>query len=188
MQSLTLWMQVSLDGYANGPDGAFDWPVVGPELNQYFVDELGSAGHFLYGRSVFEMMAGFWPIVDTMPDVHEVTLAYARIWVPMPKIVFSTTLESAHWGTTVSDDPVTTIKALKETPGPGLVFFGGSNTAQTLIEHDLIDDYRLNIHPVLLGGGDRLVPQLTERHDLELVSVRVFDGAVPHVHVRRRRS
>ena len=57
MQSLTLWMQVSFDGYACGPDGAFDWPVVGPELNQDFVDELGSVSRFLYGRTVFEMMA-----------------------------------------------------------------------------------------------------------------------------------
>ena len=51
MQSLTLWMQVSLDGYANGPDGSFDWPVVGPDLNQYFVDELEErAGSSTAGR------------------------------------------------------------------------------------------------------------------------------------------
>ena len=187
MQSLTLWMQVSLDGYANGPDGAFDWPTVGPELNQYFVDELGNAGHFLYGRSVFEMMAGFWPIAETLPDMADVTLAYTRIWVPMPKTVFSTTLEAADWNTAVSADPVTTVKELKESDGNGLVFFGGADTARTLIEHDLIDDYRLNVHPVLLGGGDRLVPDLGERQDLELVSVRVFDDTVPHVHYRRRR-
>jgi dihydrofolate reductase len=188
MQSLTLWMQVSLDGYANGPGGSFDWPVVGPDLNQYFVDELGGASRFLYGRSVFEMMAGFWPIAESLPDMADVTIAYARIWVPMPKTVFSRTSEAADWNTTVSADPVTTIKELKQTSGNGLVFFGGADTARTLIAHDLIDDYRLNVHPVLLGGGDRLVPELGERHDLELVSVRVFDGTVSHVHYRRRRG
>jgi len=152
------------------------------------VDELGAASRFLYGRSVFEMMAGFWPIAETLPDVADVTLAYARIWVPMPKTVFSATMETAAWNTTVSADPVATIRELKESDGNGLVFFGGANTARTLIEHDLIDDYRLNVHPVLLGGGDRLVPDLVERQQLELVAVRVFDGTVPHVHYRRRRA
>ncbi len=187
MQTLTLWMQVSLDGYAAGPDGAFDWPTVGPDLNQYFVDELGRAGRFLYGRAVYDMMASFWPTVDTQPDMPDVTVAYAAIWKPMPKTVFSTTLTSAGWNTTISRDPVETIRELKHSDGNGLVFFGGAKTARTLIEHDLIDDYRLNVHPVLLGAGERLFPELGQRHELELVSVRVFDGTVPHVHYRRRR-
>jgi dihydrofolate reductase len=188
MQSLTLWMQVSLDGYACGPEGAFDWPVVGPELNQYFVDELGQAGHFLYGRTVYEMMAGFWPIADTLPDTSAVTVAYSQLWKPMPKTVFSTTMTTAGWNTTVSADPVATIRALKDADGSGLVFFGGATAARTLVVHDLIDDYRLNVHPVVLGGGDRLFPELADRHDLELVSVRVFDATVPHVHYRRNRA
>jgi dihydrofolate reductase len=188
VQSLTLWMQVSLDGYACGPDGAFDWPIVGPELNQYFVDELGRAGHFLYGRTVYEIMAGFWPIVDTLPDMPPVAVAYGQVWKPMPKVVFSTTMASADWNTTVSADPVATIRELKDADGSGLVFFGGATTARTLVEHDLVDDYRLNLHPVVLGGGDRLLPELPERQNLEFVSVRVFDGTVPHIHYRRKRG
>jgi hypothetical protein len=71
MGNVTLWMQVSADGFVEGPNGKFDWPVVQGELHQYFVDELGRADTFLYGRKVYELTAYFWPTADEDPQGSE---------------------------------------------------------------------------------------------------------------------
>lgn len=185
MQTVTLWMQTTLDGYTAGPDGEFDWPQVGPDLMKYFVDQLAAASSFVYGHRIYDMMASFWPTADEIPGMNETTIAYSRIWKPMPKTVFSRTLDHADWNTAVSHDPVNSIKELKEQDGKGIVFFGGADSAHTLIEHDLIDEYRLNIHPVVLGAGQRLFPNLGHRLPLEHVSTQVFDGTTAHAHYRR---
>jgi dihydrofolate reductase len=185
MSTLTLWMQISLDGYAEGPEGAFDWPVVESELNQYFVDQLRDSAAFLYGRTVYQMMAGFWPIADQLPNSTPAQVAYAQIWRPMPKYVFSHTLGEADWNTTIVDADLTeAVTALKnDTQGP-LVFFGGPHTAHQLLEHGLVDELRLFTHPVVLGGGTRLLPDLKERLPLTLVQARTFPPGVVHLHYR----
>jgi dihydrofolate reductase len=65
---IIVWMQSSLDGFSSGPNGEFDWAQIGEEIHTHFVTTLRSAGMFVYGRTVFEMMASFWPIADTLPD------------------------------------------------------------------------------------------------------------------------
>ncbi|MGI8870228.1 MAG: dihydrofolate reductase family protein [Mycobacteriales bacterium] len=84
---IIVWMQSSLDGFTCGPNGEFDWPMVGDELHTYFVTTLRHAGLFVYGRTVFETMAAYWPIADTLPDSTPNQVAYAQIWRPMPKAV-----------------------------------------------------------------------------------------------------
>lgn len=186
MRKLNLWMQVTVDGYTAGPNGEFDWPQVGPELQRTFVDELSQMGGFVYGRNVFQMMAGFWPTADEGPSANPFTVAYSRIWKPMPKFAFSRTLGPQEWNTAVvSGDLVEAVKELKAQPGADLVCFGGATLAGALIAHDLIDDYRLNIHPVRLGAGQPLFPTTPERAGLRLVSARSYDAAVLHVHYTR---
>ncbi len=182
MGSLTLWMQVSLDGYASGPDDAFDWPVVGPQLHQYFVDELRDSAAFLYGRRVYEEMAAFWP--TAVDDANRLHREYARIWVPMRKYVLSSTLDDADWNSTVIG--VGDVAAVKAATDGTIVMFGGATAAAEVIRAGLVDDYRLFVHPVLLGGGARLLPALDERAHLDLVGSRTFDEAVVHVHHRAR--
>jgi dihydrofolate reductase len=184
VQTVSLWMQMSLDGYASGPDGAFDWPVVTPELQRMFVDELGRAGAFLYGRKVYEGMAAFWPTADEVPGMSAETAEYARIWRPMPKVVFSTTLQHADWNTRIAGEVNATVDELKRQPGNGLVLFGGPDIAATFIEQGLVDEYRLFVHPVTLGGGTSLFPASGVRHKLDLVEARTFAGGVTHVHYR----
>jgi dihydrofolate reductase len=65
---IIVWMQSSLDGFTAGPNGEFAWPDIGEETHTHFVTTLRDAGQFVYGRTVFEMMATFWPIADTLPD------------------------------------------------------------------------------------------------------------------------
>ncbi len=157
MPKLTLWMQMSLDGYAEGPDHAFDWPVVGPKLQRSFIDELRHADAFVYGRRHLpddgQRLAGDRGGPDAPPEAVE----FARIWLPMPKVVFSQTLREADWNTTVvRDDVAATLTGLVARSRHGVVAFGGPTFAATLMGLGLVDEYQLFVHPVLLGGGTPL--------------------------------
>jgi dihydrofolate reductase len=182
MRKVSLWMQMSLDGYTEGPNGEFDWPVVNEELHGYFVDELRAMGAFLYGRKVYEGMVAFWPTADTNPSSTPLQAEYARLWKPMPKIVFSKTLDHVEWNTTVvSENVADEVARLKQQPGKDLVLFGGADIASTFMRLGLIDEYRLFVHPVALGGGTPLFPGTDERVKLTLVEARTFDAAVVHL-------
>lgn len=187
MGTITLWMQVSLDGYAEGPNGAFDWPIIGDELHQYFNERLGEADTFLYGRKVYTMMASFWPAVEDTPDASGRHVDYARIWKPMPKIAFSQSLDHADWNTRIATDPIAEAAALREQDG-WHVLFGGAELAHAFQANDLIDDYELFVHPVILGGGKPLLAPRNDRQLLTLVSSRAFDPGVVHLHYTRDRQ
>jgi dihydrofolate reductase len=186
MGTVTLWMQISLDGFVAGPNGELDWPIVDEEVHQYFNDQLRDVDTFLYGRKVYEGMAAFWPNAHEIPSSTARHLEYAEIWKPMAKIVFSRTLQHADWNTTVvGDDLAGAVAQLKEEPETAHVLFGGGEIAATFIELDLVDEYRLFVHPVLLGAGQRLFGALDARATLSLVEARTFDGAVVHMHHKR---
>jgi dihydrofolate reductase len=184
---IIVWMQTSLDGRTAGPQGEFDWPVVGPELHAHIVDTLRGAGMFLYGRRVFEMMASFWPIADELPDSTPMQSEYARIWRPMPKLVFSRTVEQAGWNAEVLDAVDDRLVERRDGAGGDLYLFGGAEVVAELARHDLVDEYQLFVHPIVLGGGTPLFPDLTERHDLALVGSRVFDDRVVGLRYARAR-
>ena len=145
-----VWMQASLDGRTSGPDGEFDWPVIGDELHTHFVTTLAGAGAFCYGRRVFEMMASFWPIA-TLPDSTPNQAAYARIWRPMPKLVVSHARD-AEWNSTVVAD-VERFPELVQAAAGDVYVFGGAETVAAFAERDLVDEYHVFVHPVVLGGG-----------------------------------
>ena len=186
MGTIVLWMQLSLDGFTAGPHGEFDWPVIGPQVQQYFNDELRGASTFMYGRRVYEMMAGFWPTAEETLAGSPLHVEYARIWKPMPKLVFSRTLKAASWNTTVvnSDLPGGMAK-LRQSDDARHVLFGGADIASSFMRLDLIDEYRLFIHPVALGAGTSLFGGLDSRLGLQLEEERTFDDAVVHVRYGR---
>jgi dihydrofolate reductase len=186
MGRVVLWMQQSLDGFTQGPNGEFDWPVVTDDTHTYFNEQIErTAGAFLYGRRTFEMMASFWPTV--VDSEHANTARFARLWVPMPKFVFSNTLEQADWNATVvCGDLVEQVTALKETTERDLILIGGATIAGGLVRLGLVDEHHVFTHPVLLGGGQRLYPALDVRIELQLVEARPFGGGVVlHRHVPR---
>ena len=78
MRKVILWMQQTVDGYVEGPNGEFDWPVVLPEMNRFFNAKARELDAFLYGRKVYQMMAGFWPTADVDPDTPE-TAEFANL-------------------------------------------------------------------------------------------------------------
>jgi dihydrofolate reductase len=184
---IIVWMQSSVDGYSSGPNGAFDWPRVGVELHSHFVDALRGAGLFIYGRNVFEMMASYWPIADTLPDAAPSQVAFAQLWRPMPKAVLSRTLGSADWNATVVPRPAE-LRQLADAADGDAYVFGGPTTVAALAQADLIDEYQIFVHPVVLGGGTPFFPQLAERQAMALVESRTFDGRVASLRYARVRD
>jgi dihydrofolate reductase len=176
MRKIIYWVHVSLDGHIAGPNGEFDWPVFGPELARFSHEENDRVDTFLYGRAVWEVMSGYWPTADEDTD-EEHARYFAPIWRATPKVVFSSTLEKADWNTTVvSGDLASAVADLKALPGKDMQLTGGTGVAKALADLDLIDEYQVVVHPVVLGGGKQLFP-LADRFTLKLVETRTFDGA-----------
>lgn len=155
MRKIIVWMSVSLDGFFEGPNHELDWQKVDDELHQHFNDELSRMSAFLDGRRTYELMAGFWPTADQDPGSSAPTREFAGIWRDMPKLVYSRTLERADWNSTIVREVVPEqVLALKAAPGSDMVI-GGADLAATFRRLDLIDEYRIYLHPVVIGGASR---------------------------------
>jgi dihydrofolate reductase len=178
MRKIILMMSVSLDGFFEGPNRELDWQLVDDELHAHFNEQLSAMGAFLDGRVTYELMAGFWPTADTDPSSTGLMVEFARIWRDMPKIVYSRTLERADWNTTIVRDVIVDeVLELKAQPGGDLVL-GGADLAATFMRHDLVDEYRLYVHPVVIGRGKPLFPASDTRINLQLAETRTFGNGV----------
>ncbi|HYN95910.1 MAG TPA: dihydrofolate reductase family protein [Pilimelia sp.] len=185
MRKIVLALSVSLDGFVEGPNGELDWHLVDDELHGHFNDQLRGMSAFLEGRVNHEMMAAFWPTADADPASSPPMVEFAGIWRDMPKIVFSRTLTRAAWNATVVHDVVPEdIRALKAQPG-GDMALGGADLAATFMRHDLIDEYRLYVHPVVLGRGRPLFRWPDGRFPVELAETRAFGNGVVLLRYRR---
>ncbi|WBQ06130.1 dihydrofolate reductase family protein [Kribbella sp. CA-293567] len=176
MRKIIHFVHTSLDGFIEGPDGAFDWPVMSPELSAYGSQLNEGTDTFLYGRVVWEMMSGFWPQAESMSD-HPHDLAFAPIWRETAKLVVSTTLEKAGWNTTVIDS-AEALADLKQQPGGNLLLTGGAALATSVEQLGLLDERHIVVHPVVLGGGKRLFPEGLPRRTATLVESRPLDDRV----------
>jgi dihydrofolate reductase len=178
IRKVILMMSVSLDGFMEGPNRELDWHMVDDELHSHFNEQLSAMGAFLSGRVTYELMAGFWPTADTDPSSTEPMVEFSRIWRDMPKIVYSSTLERAGWNTTVVRDVVAEeVMELKAQPGGDLAL-GGADIAAAFMRHDLIDEYRLYVHPVVIGRGKPLFQASGTRINLQLAETRTFGNGV----------
>lgn len=186
MRSVILMMSVSLDGFIEGPNRELDWQLVDDELHGHFNEQLSAMGAFLGGRVTYELMAGFWPTADADPSSTRPVVEFATIWRDMPKIVYSRTLERADWNTTIVRDVVADqVMELKAQPG-GDMALGGADLAAAFMREDLIDEYRLYVHPVVIGQGKPLFTTSAAKTELTLVETRTFGNGV--VLLRYRRS
>jgi dihydrofolate reductase len=181
-------MSVSLDGFVDTPTRSLDWVRVDEELHRVFNDEARAMGTFLYGRRMYELMADYWPTGDRDPAATPATVDFTGIWRATPKVVFSRTLDAvAHGARLVRDDAVGEVARLKAESDADMDV-GGPTLAGSLIAAGLVDEYRLYVHPVVLGGGTRFFPPLDERIDLELVQTRTFESGVTLLRYRAAHS
>ena len=178
MRKLIWMMSVSVDGFMEGPDHDISWHQVDEELHSYLNDHLRGMGAFLSGRVTYELMAEFWPTADQDPDSPQPIVDFARIWRAMPKVVFSTTLDHADWNTTVLPDIVPDdIRAMKTESG-GDLLLGGANVGATFLRHDLIDEIRVYVHPMVIGEGTRMFQAADVKLQLQLAETHTFGNGV----------
>ena len=188
MRKIILWMGISLDGYIEGPNREIDWHLVDDELHSHFNAELRQMSAFLGGRVVYELMEGFWPSADADPQSPPAMVEFADIWRNMPKIVYSRTLQEAGPNATIVREVVPAeVEALKAQPG-GDMALGGADLAATFGELDLIDEYRIYVHPVIIGAGKPLFWPSTTRRPLNLIETRVFGNGVVMLRYERTRA
>jgi dihydrofolate reductase len=183
MSKLVVSQFVTVDGVMDDPGGsegsgyggwAFQFDR-GPDGNQFKLDEVMEAGALVLGRVTYEGFAAAWP---SRSD----EAGFADKFNSMPKYVFSTTLERAEWSnsTLLRGDVVTEVSKLKQQPGGDLLVNGSRTLLRTLMEHDLVDEYRLMVFPVVIGSGKRLFEDGSTRTALRLTEARPVgpDGVV----------
>jgi dihydrofolate reductase len=167
---------ISLDGYIEGPNGEFDWPVVEDEFFRYAESMLQSADVLLFGRTTYEMMAAHWPTEQAIADAPVI----AGKMNGLPKIVFSSTLKKADWQNTIliRENMEEEIFKLKEKPGKDIVILGSGSIVSQLTQANLIDEYRIIVNPVILGGGKPEFTGHIDRKQLKLTDVKQFKSGV----------
>lgn len=164
---------VSLDGVMEEPSWTFQFES--EDRDQFKFDEMAAADALLLGRTTYEGFAAAWP------GMAEQTGEYGAWMNGYPKHVASTTLgEPLEWNASLlGGDIVEEISRLKQQPGKDILVFGSADLVNTLVEHDLVDEYRMMIFPVVVGSGKRLFADGIDTKDLELVDTKVFgSGAV----------
>jgi len=172
-------MNVSLDGFVETPEHSLDWATVDDELHQWFNDEAKTLDASLYGRRMYELMADYWPTAEDDPSATDAMREFARIWKPMPKIVFSTSLDHVkHNARLVRGDVGNVLEELRG-EFDGDIDIGGPNVAGQFVRRGLVDAYHLVVHPVVLGAGTPFWPALDAPLRLRLTETRTFaSGAV----------
>jgi dihydrofolate reductase len=178
MGKLIYMLNVSLDGYVETPDHSLDWAVVDDELHSWFNDQTRAMDASLYGRGLYELMAAYWPTAESDPSTTETEREFARLWNAMPKIVFSSTLESVEWNSRLVRGDVGEELARLRTEFDGDLDVGGATLASAFIRRGLVDEYRLVVHPVILGGGTPFWPKLDAPIRLRLTETHRFASGV----------
>jgi dihydrofolate reductase len=168
MRKVIMWNLVTVDGFFEGRKSwEIDWfeHVWGEELEQLSKDQAREADMLLFGRVTYEGMAAYWA-----PEKGEI----ADFMNGTPKIVFSRTLDKAEWRNTrlVKDHAAEEVARLKQEPGKNMLIFGSANLSVTLMQHGLIDEYRLGLNPIILGGGNPLFKPSPDRMRLKLLEAR----------------
>jgi dihydrofolate reductase len=174
MRKIIVFNMMSLDGFFEGPSHDLSWHMVDEEFNQFAEEQIHSVEKILFGRVTYQMMADFWP----RPEAIAADPVIAGLMNSMPKMVFSRTLERIDWQNTtlVQGDAVLKVRALKQTPGRDLIIFGSANLMSSLMNHNLIDEHRIMLNPVVLGKGIPLFQNLKGETKLKLIQTRRFNS------------
>lgn len=180
MRKVIFLIHVTLDGYVAGPNGEMDWIVYDDEVAAYSHALHSETDAAIYGRVTYDMMAGYWPTVLDNPSSDPGDLSHARWLETATKIVVSTTLSNPTWKNTVvlGENFADEIARMKQQAGKNLWLLGSPTLAQSFMQHGLIDEYRVNVNPVVLGGGKRLFADGQPPLNLTLLDAQTFKGGV----------
>jgi len=175
MRKVILFNLMTLDGYFEGKNKwDIAWHQVDDEFNAFSIQQLDQAGGLIFGRVTYQGMAGYWPSPAAIKDDPDVAIRMNSIL----KYVFSNTLDNAEWNNTliIKGDAVAELSKLKQQPGKDLFVFGSGELASGFIRHDLIDEFRLMMNPIVLGAGNPLFKQTDQILKLKLLNTKSFQN------------
>lgn len=170
-------LQVSLDGFVQGPNGEKDWAdswasalELIPDVDTFVLGGRMYPDYGKYWESIYADPQRVAPFQDRIPSEGEI--AYARLAARTPHIVLSRTLKSISWPTAQILRDVEELRTLKSQPGKNMYVVGGATLVASLLNEDLIDEIRLIVHPIALGRGQALFSGVNERVPLDLVQAK----------------
>jgi dihydrofolate reductase len=180
MRKVIFLMHISLDGLVAGPNGEMDWIKYNEDVAVDAYSLHSTTDTAIYGRVTYEMMAAYWPNMLTDPNSDPANRPHA-VWLQTAtKVVATRSPLNIEWEGTVviGADIVTDMATLKEQPGKDMWLLGSPMLAQTFMRFDLIDEYRLNVNPVILGRGKPLFSDMEMPRHLSLVETKSFKHGV----------
>jgi len=172
VRKIVAFLVASVDGYYEGPNQEFDWPVVDEEFNEFAVEQLDELDTLLFGRVTYQGMASYWPT----PQAEQDDPAVAARMNGIAKVVVSSTLDRADWANSrlIRDDVAGQLAELQRQPGKDIAVFGSSALTVSLIRLGLLDEVRIMVMPIVLGAGKSLFRTADQRIRLELLRTRPF--------------
>ena len=181
MRRIIYLASLSADGYIEAAGGDSTALVPDEELHRHFNELERALDTHLYGRRFYQLMASYWPTVESNPNAPSYEREYARLWKAVPKVVFSSTLDQVDWnGRVVKGNALQEVARLKQLAGLNMSI-GGTALASELAAHGLIDEFRLYVMPVLFGAGKPMF-QLSAQIRLHLIEHRRFSSGAVLLH------
>jgi len=174
MRKLAAYIGVSLDGFYEGAQREFDFFTTDEEFFKFSVEQLDSADTLVLGRVTYEGMAAYWPSLEAVRDAPVI----AGHMNEKPKLVVSTTLNDVAWAGAeiVKGDLAQTLTEHKTRPGRDLLVLGSPTLTANLAHLGLLDELRIMVNPVGLGAGKSLFTSMSDRLQLNLLSIRQFES------------
>ena len=193
MRKIISLIHLSLDGFAAGPNDELDWISYDSELEAYAHSMHEITDAVIWGRRTYEGMAGYWLTVPGNPDSTPAERNHVQWLNDATKIVVSRTLERVDWNNNpntvlIKDNIAEEINKIKQQPGKDIWFLGSPALAQTFMEFDLIDEYRVNINPSMLGSGQRFFGGFDEKRPMKLLDSKTFKSGVVALRYERVRE
>ena len=176
MRKLSVFNQISIDGYFKTPSGDIQWmhrpDDSDEEFKRFSTDNAVAGGVLVFGRTTYETMASFWPTPAAAKQFPEVAEQMNRL----PKVVFSKTLDKPSWNNTtvVKDDLVAAVKKMKSEPGEPMAILGSGSIVSQLTQAGLIDEYQILVLPVVLGEGKTMFDGAKKMLNMTLTKSRTF--------------
>jgi dihydrofolate reductase len=185
MRNLVAFMHMSLDGFVATQRGEMDWITIDDEVFKDAIMLADNTDTALFGRVTYQMMEGYWPTVLSNDSSTELEVRHAKWMENISKIVVSETLEKAGWTNTrlINENIPQEIIKLKQHPGKNIMIFGSPGLTHSFMQWDMIDEYRININPVILGGGIPMF-DIHTRIDLKLIATKMFRSGVAGLHYK----
>jgi dihydrofolate reductase len=174
VSTVTSFILISLDGFYEGPNGEFDWPVVDEEFDDFAARQLDGAETLGFGRATYEHVAAYWPTELAQANDPAITSRMNT----KPKLVFSTTLGHADWTNTtvIAGEAVEQIESVKTAHGDELLVLGSTHLTTHFAAAGVLDELRIMVCPIAIGQGRSLFEDLEGRLPLTLAAVRQFDS------------